>query len=393
MRCSSRTASALLIGTVLVLGLFSGGCKKKEQHYDPPTSSGGIFSTQSLMALSVSKTGSSGKVVGPNGLDCGSSCVKEYSFGQVVTLSATPLSSNDAFTGWSGAGCSGTGDCQFTMDGDKTVNASFGGGKKLSVSLSGTSSSSDKITSSPGGINCTGYDSYYNSSIYGKCSSGFAPGSSVTLTPSTGSYSYQYFMGWSGGGCSGASPCTVLMDGDKSVTATFGSGYKLTVNKAGTAYSYDSKVTSAPSGLYCYSSSCYANFSPASSVVLTASATASSAYFAGWSGGVCSGTSATCSVSLSADTTVTATFNSKPQVTVTVGSYSTYGNVTSSPAGINCGNYNYTCSAYMDPSSSVTLTPTPAAGRVFTGWSGACSGTGSCTLTVDANKSVTANFQ
>jgi hypothetical protein len=43
--------------------------------------------------------------------------------------------------------------------------------------------------------------------------------------------------------------------------------------------------------------------------------------------------------------------------------------------------------------STVTLTATPAAGGLFKGWGGACSGTANtCSVTMDGNKSVTANF-
>ncbi|HTN72491.1 MAG TPA: fibronectin type III domain-containing protein, partial [Methylomirabilota bacterium] len=65
------------------------------------------------------------------------------------------------------------------------------------------------------------------------------------------------------------------------------------------------------------------------------------------------------------------------------------GTVTSSPAGINCGTV---CSQSYNSGTSVTLTATAAAGSTFTGWSGACSGTGSCAVTMDAAKSVTATF-
>ncbi|MCX6047702.1 MAG: choice-of-anchor D domain-containing protein, partial [Chloroflexi bacterium] len=40
----------------------------------------------------------------------------------------------------------------------------------------------------------------------------------------------------------------------------------------------------------------------------------------------------------------------------------------------------------------VTVTATPATGSTFTGWSGTCSGTGLCAVTMDANQGVTANF-
>uniref|UniRef100_A0A831U6Y1 Choice-of-anchor D domain-containing protein n=1 Tax=Geobacter metallireducens TaxID=28232 RepID=A0A831U6Y1_GEOME len=65
------------------------------------------------------------------------------------------------------------------------------------------------------------------------------------------------------------------------------------------------------------------------------------------------------------------------------------GTVTSSPAGISCGT---TCSGSFATGSTVTLTASPEAGSAFTGWSGACSGTGDCTVTMDTAKSVTASF-
>jgi hypothetical protein len=65
------------------------------------------------------------------------------------------------------------------------------------------------------------------------------------------------------------------------------------------------------------------------------------------------------------------------------------GTVTSSPAGIDCGS---DCSESYDPGTVVTLAAAPAAGSTFTGWSGACTGTGACELTMDADRSVTASF-
>jgi hypothetical protein len=65
------------------------------------------------------------------------------------------------------------------------------------------------------------------------------------------------------------------------------------------------------------------------------------------------------------------------------------GMVTSSPSGISCG---ATCSAGFATGTQVVLDATPAAGASFTGWGGACSGTGSCQVTMNAATSVTANF-
>ena len=65
------------------------------------------------------------------------------------------------------------------------------------------------------------------------------------------------------------------------------------------------------------------------------------------------------------------------------------GTVTSNPTGISCG---ATCSAAFAIGTMVTLTAAPAAGSTFSGWSGSCTGTGACTVTMSAARAVTANF-
>lgn len=77
------------------------------------------------------------------------------------------------------------------------------------------------------------------------------------------------------------------------------------------------------------------------------------------------------------------------QFTLTV-TKSGSGSVASSPSGISCGS---DCTEKYNQGTSVVLTATPASGSVFSGWSGGgCSGTGSCTLTVSSDTSVTASF-
>jgi hypothetical protein len=84
------------------------------------------------------------------------------------------------------------------------------------------------------------------------------------------------------------------------------------------------------------------------------------------------------------------TVNPRPLVTVSVAKAGTgSGSVASVPAGIACG---ATCSASAPSGTVVTLTATPAGGSTFAGWSGACSGTGSCVLTLAATANVTATF-
>lgn len=65
------------------------------------------------------------------------------------------------------------------------------------------------------------------------------------------------------------------------------------------------------------------------------------------------------------------------------------GAVTSDPAGINCGS---DCSEDYPVGTTITLTAAAAPGSAFTGWSGACAGAGTCTVTMDQARAVTAAF-
>jgi len=319
-------------------------------------------------ALSASKTGTGGGTVAssPAGITCGATCSASFDTGTVVTLTATPDGAS-TFAGWSGA-CTGMGSCIVTMDAAKSVTATFTLiPYSLSVSLSGTGGG--VVTSSPAGINCGA-----------TCGASFAPSTVVTLTATPDGTST--FTGWSGA-CSGTGSCVVTMDAGKSVTATFTRiQYALSVSKTGTG---GGTVTSTPPGINC-GASCSASVDAGTVVTLTPTPDATS-NFTGWSG-ACSGTGA-CAVTMNSAQAVTATFT-RNQYTLTVSKTGTGGGtVTSSPLGINCG---ATCSAVFDAGTVVALTATPDGTSTFDGWSGACSGSGTCTVTMDAPRSVTATF-
>lgn len=76
------------------------------------------------------------------------------------------------------------------------------------------------------------------------------------------------------------------------------------------------------------------------------------------------------------------------QITITVAG-SGAGTVTSSVGGINCPG---TCFASYTNGTQVKLTATPSSGSTFAGWSGGCTGTSTCTLTLKSNELVTATF-
>jgi alpha-tubulin suppressor-like RCC1 family protein len=65
------------------------------------------------------------------------------------------------------------------------------------------------------------------------------------------------------------------------------------------------------------------------------------------------------------------------------------GKVTSSIGAMDCPTV---CMQNFPQHTSVTLTATPTTYTLFSGWSGACSGTGTCTVTLNSTQSATANF-
>jgi uncharacterized repeat protein (TIGR02543 family) len=330
--------------------------------------------------LSVTISGS-GRVEG-GGITCHGpgSCTEQESTNSTVVLQATP-DDGFQFTGWSGTACSGTSDqCHLTMNGDKSVTATFAPLPKLTVTVDGNGN----VSGGTGAINCG------NGGII--CSGTFTLNATVTLiaTPATGAT----FTGWTGACGGSGTTCTVLMNQSRNVTATFaggtpggtGSGFLLTVSVSGLG-----SVTG--SGINCGNGGTTCTATPAANATVTLTATpAAGATFVGW-GGSCSGSIPTCSVLMTAARSVTASFSSGGGTTSVLLSVSVTGGGTVSGGGINCGNGATGCSANLPTGSAVTLTATPAPGASFSGWTGACTGTSpTCTVTMNVAKSVNANF-
>lgn len=154
---------------------------------------------------------------------------------------------------------------------------------------------------------------------------------------------------------------------------------------------------------------CSNNYQSGASVVLTAAPLPGST-FSGFGAGVCSTTTQfTCTVSISAATTVSANFTLTP-VNVTLnltgtggGTGSVTSNVSStngilnciSTAGVIASGGNQGCSGPYPQGTSVILTELPVTNSTFVGWSGACDGSTATTCPVTLNSStqtVTANF-
>ena len=323
------------------------------------------------VALTVSKLGTGVGTVtsSPPGIACGTDCSETVNAGTTLTLLPTPAVGS-TFVGWGGA-CAGTGGCTVTVNAATAVTATFSP-TPGTLTLARSGAGIGTVTSTPAGITC-GTD----------CSAAAAPGTTFTLTatPALGSV----FAGWSGA-CSGTAPCAVSIGGATTVTATFTqTPVLLSVGKTGSG---TGTVMSAPAGIAC-GNDCSEPIAPGTTVTLTAIPGAGS-LFAGWTG-ACGGTGA-CTLTVSAATTVSATFSvPQPPVTVSVAMGGTgMGTVAGTTAGIVCGT---DCSGSVMPGTPVTLTATPAAGSVFVGWGGACTGSAaSCAWMASSAATVTATF-
>ncbi|MBD9408316.1 pre-peptidase C-terminal domain-containing protein [Acidovorax sp. ACV02] len=254
------------------------------------------------------------------------------------------------------------------------------------------------------------------------CYSGNATGQCGVALGGAGRYGYLPGLSSTTGGGAGQSNgtimsyCHLLSGGMSNIAWSFGTGhpygvnagrvpivmtgqaqtylpldasstYDVYVTKAGAGASTGT-VTSAPAGINC-GTDCTEAFAVGTSVTL--SATAGAGYvFAGWSGAGCSGTG-TCTVTVDSYKSITATFNTPPVGVLSIAKIGTgAGTVTRSGGALNCGS---TCTESFTPGATVTLTATPAAGSTFAGWSGGtCTGTGSCSFTINANTTVNAQF-
>jgi ABC-type phosphate transport system substrate-binding protein len=326
--------------------------------------------------LKVKKGGTGSGLVtsSPAGINCGTTCEAEFESGKEVTLTAT-ADPGSQFSGWSGAGCSGTDTCKVTMTAAQEVTANFALEQHL-LKVTKSGSGGGTVTSSPAGINCGV-----------TCEAAFNHGTEVTLTAVADGSSE--FKGWSGAGCSGTGTCKVTMTAAKEVNAEFAPvavpKFTLKVKRAGTG---TGTVTSSPAGITC-GATCEAEFESGKAVTLSATPGPNTKPVA-WSGCDEIVGANECKVTMTAAKEVIATFALEQHQLKVTKSGPGGGVVTSSPAGISCGT---TCAANFDHGTEVTLTATADGSSEFKGWSGAgCSGTGTCKVTMTAAKEVNAEF-
>jgi uncharacterized repeat protein (TIGR02543 family) len=196
------------------------------------------------------------------------------------------------------------------------------------------------------------------------CSEICEPGAQVNLmaTPSTG----FVFTGWSGD-CSGTASCGFVMDGDKTVMASFAPAAAALPGDLDDSRSVD--LADAILALRVQ-----AGFHPAT-LALAADVNRDGKIGAPEGIYILQILSALREASL-------------PNLTVVKSGNGT-GTITSTPAGITCGS---DCSETYTVATSLELTAMPDAGSTFGGWVGSCSGSGSCMLTVDDVQTIGALF-
>jgi hypothetical protein len=233
----------------------------------------------------------------------GSNCTATYKETDVVPVTDTP-GANFKFEGWSGAdkgSCTTALTCNVTIpEHDAAVTATNGAiTRTLTVTVAGSGSVSAAASPAPISGSISGCTSAGGSS----CTAAYKQADVVALTATPGAH--FKFEGWSGadkGSCTTAPACNVTIPAhNAAITATATQiTHTLTVNKAGTG----------AGSVTCDGGACASTYNEGASVTLAGSPTSGST-FAGFSGGGCSGTGG-CTVTIEADTAVTATFNANP---------------------------------------------------------------------------------
>jgi uncharacterized repeat protein (TIGR02543 family) len=248
------------------------------------------------------------------------------------------------------------------------------------------------IVSSPAGIECGG-----------TCSAEFSGTVTLTASPATG----YAFGAWAGCTTHVGLTCTVEMSKAKTVKASFIATPSLTVEKAGSGAGKASAT-----GISCDENCSKATSSIKTGTVVTVKVTSAkgseAASFEGGTGSASGCSGATCSFTISENSSVKVKFAPKPTKTLTVkltGPAAYKGKVTGKGtvkgllgSAINCGSGCTSQTESFFSSDEVTLTAVAGTGYSFAGWSGSeagsCTGTTSpCTIPTNANKTLSAEFK
>lgn len=269
--------------------------------------------------------------------------------------------------------------------------AALKAGLQPAVAYTRTGDGSGKVTFSPFGSRAL---------CSANCTNVFASGTTITLTAKPDPD--MTFQGWAspGGECQGTSPtCTLTVSKlVTAVSAKFGrassptASYTLSYARSGTGNGMVS-VTANGLPVACNASTCSTSQPRGTTVTLVAKADNGS-LFTGWSG-ACTGTTTTCSLALTSNASVTASFQPQASnsVSLSVMKLGT-GTIGAAINGQQVSCSSTVCNVTGRPGAAVTLTATPGIGAAFAGWSGTCkSSTTTCYLTLKAGGVALATFR
>ena len=331
--------------------------------------------TASTNPISVTKIGNGGGTVASlapyaNVIDCGTTCTASFPDTATVALHAAPGTGSN-FSGWdtgTANDCSsfGTADCSVSTSAPRTAIAVFTLQQFL-LTVNSTNGTVTSLAPHAGDINC-GLT----------CTHTYNYGDAVELQ-ATPDASYT-FNGWTGGGCesAGTGPCLVTMTAATTVTATFVlNAHSLHVDLAGSG---GGTVTSSPSGINCGTISgvdCDEAYVANTVVDLSESPDAGSV-FTSWTGCDSIQPGNVCRVTMSANKTVTATFDIGADLAVAV--------VTTSPpaddGGVMTVEIRVTNPGPIDVSGATLTATLPVANIQSLSWVCSVSGAGAGTTTL-----------
>lgn len=295
-----------------------------------------ITPEDSSRKLNISTTGSGSVTANPQ--------KENYACDEQVTLAATPAQ-GFKFSSWSGALTGNTNPATITMNTTKTLVANFVPDVQYTVTVSAVGAGT--VTKSPDQPT-------------------YAPGTQVVITavPALG----NVFSNWSGSETGSINPLTVTVNSNLDIVGNFATApaRTLTLTPIG-----DGAIDANPDG---------PTYPHGQTVQLTPLPGANSV-FTGW-GGDASGDVVPLSIVMNGDKTVTATFLENIYTLQVLSSPAEGGTVQTNPAK----------PAYYQ-GEKVMLTPVPATGYKFAGWSGDLTGSDSPgELVMTKNSTVTATF-
>jgi len=387
------------VGVAIGMSLCLVGCGGSGSSGTPPitTYSLTVNSTNPAtgVAITVSPADNSGATSGTTGF------TRTYNSGASVTLTAPATSGGNTFSSWTGCASVSAAVCTVAITANTTVTANYTTPAPTTYTLSVDStnpSNGVSISASPADNNTksggtTGFSLIYNS------------GTAIILTAPAISGT-DTFSSWSGCTTTTGTTCNVTLTANTTVTANYAvpvtppTPYVLTV--ASTNPTSGVAVTVSPAdnnGSSNGTTSFMRTYNSGTTVTLTAPATSGVNTFSSWTG--CTPpSSTTCTVTLAANTTVTANYTVPVSTTyvLTVNSAGPPSGVaiSVSPADNNsASNGSTSFTRTYNAGKNVTLqAPATTGSNSFVGWSG-CSMPAiaeTCTVIMSANTTVTANY-